>query len=132
MSFTSWQYAIMLPVVFLLYWPLPWRGRIWLLLLASYFFYGFWDARFLALLLSSTTVDFFCGLAMAGRRESPVRVAATAAAPLAWLGFYRLALQKTAALDHWIFIAAAVFPFFSARCTLCSGACRPPGNAGPS
>ena len=28
MSFVSWQYALFLPTVVLLYWRLPWRGRI--------------------------------------------------------------------------------------------------------
>ena len=31
------------------------------ILIASYFFYGFWDYRFLALLLFSTSLDFFAG-----------------------------------------------------------------------
>src|SRR5438874_1778718 len=53
-SFVSWQYALFLPAVVLLYWRLPWRGRIFLLLAGSYFFYGMWDARFLALLLTTT------------------------------------------------------------------------------
>ena len=35
MSFTSWEYALFLPAVVLLYWRLPWRGRIWLLLGAT-------------------------------------------------------------------------------------------------
>lgn len=112
MSFISWQYAFLLAAVVLLYWQLPWRGRIWLLLGASYLFYGFWDARFLALLLTSTTVDFFCGLAMAGQRQSLGRVAAVASMPFAWLGIYTLAMQKGMKIDHWILIAGAIFPLF--------------------
>lgn len=69
MSFVSWQYALLLLGVFALYWRLPWRGRIWLVLGASYFFYGVWDVRFLALLLTSTAIDFYCGLAIAGERR---------------------------------------------------------------
>ncbi len=66
MSFVSWQYALFLPLLVLLYWQLPWRGRIFLLIAGSYFFYGMWDARFLALLLTTTVVDFFGVLAIAG------------------------------------------------------------------
>lgn len=58
MSFTSWQFAALLIGVFALYWQLPWRGRIWLLLGSSYFFYGAWDARFLALHFTTTIVIF--------------------------------------------------------------------------
>ena len=35
-SFVSWQFAALLAVVVPLYWALPWRGRIWLLLAGSY------------------------------------------------------------------------------------------------
>jgi alginate O-acetyltransferase complex protein AlgI len=110
MSFISWQYACLLLGVFLLYWQMPWRGRIWLLLLASYVFYGFWDVRFLALLLTSTTIDFFCGLAIGGQRQPLGRVALTAFLPLAWLCLCRAALEKALVLDRWILIAAALFP----------------------
>ncbi len=38
------------------------RAQNILLLIASYIFYGYWDWRFLALLLTSTVLDYFCGL----------------------------------------------------------------------
>lgn len=37
-----------------------WQNR--LLLVASYYFYGSWDWRFLSLIVASTLVDYFCGL----------------------------------------------------------------------
>ena len=114
MSFISWSYALLLLVVFIAYWRLPWRGRIWLLLAASYVFYGCWDGRFLALLLTSTTVDFFCGLAIAGERRPVTRVAATATVPFLWLGGYTLFRQQGAVVEHWILAAAAGFPVFFA------------------
>ncbi len=58
MSFISWQYPLFLAAVVALYWQLPARGKVWLILGASYLFYGVWDARFLALLLTSTAIDF--------------------------------------------------------------------------
>jgi alginate O-acetyltransferase complex protein AlgI len=67
MLFNSLAFAIFLPVVFGLYW---WMGR-WknglriqnLFLIASgYFFYGWWDWRFLGLLAASTLVDYFVAL----------------------------------------------------------------------
>ena len=114
MSFISWSYALLLLVVFFTYWRLPWRGRIWLLLAASYVFYGCWDGRFLALLLTSTTVDFFCGLAIVGERRPLTRVAATAAVPFLWLGGYTLFRHQGAEVEHWILAAAAGFPVFFA------------------
>ncbi|MBP7928403.1 MAG: MBOAT family protein [Acidimicrobiia bacterium] len=59
MQFNSMQYAIFLPLVVLLYWRLPYRYRNVLILIASYYFYGSWDVRFLALLGFSTVCDFF-------------------------------------------------------------------------
>ena len=88
MSFVSWQYAFFLAAMVGLYWQLPWRGRIVLLLAGSYVFYGTWDARFLALLLASTTIDFFCGLAMVRERPGTLKVFFTASLPAIWLAGY--------------------------------------------
>jgi len=85
MSFTSWQFAALLIGVFAFYWRLPWRGRIWLLLGASYVFYGAWDARFLALHFTTTIVDFFAALAMNRQRVAISRVAAMTSLPALWM-----------------------------------------------
>jgi alginate O-acetyltransferase complex protein AlgI len=50
-------FAFLIPVV-LAYWCLNRRQQNIFLLLASYFFYGWWDWRFLALMICSTTMDF--------------------------------------------------------------------------
>ncbi len=112
MSFISWAYALLLAGVFLAYWRLPWRGRIWLLLVASYVFYGCWDGRFLALLLSSTIIDFFCGLAIAGQRRPVSHVFATALLPFLWLGGYALYPGQAGLVGPSILAAAGIFPFF--------------------
>lgn len=110
MSFVSWQYALFLPLMALLYWRLPGRARIWLLLAASYTFYGTWDARFLALLLASTCIDYFCGLAMVGQREHLARVVAVALLPALSLSCVQVVTGKSAGVDGWILIAAISFP----------------------
>ena len=46
------------------------RAQNAMLLVASYVFYGFWDYRFLFLIMLSTAVDFVCGLAIAGQIPS--------------------------------------------------------------
>jgi D-alanyl-lipoteichoic acid acyltransferase DltB (MBOAT superfamily) len=53
-------------VVYLAYWRLNHRRQNLLLLVASYVFYGFWDYRFLFLILVSTVIDFIGGLGVAG------------------------------------------------------------------
>lgn len=64
MLFNSIEYLIFLPLVFLSYWALR-RNLRWqniFLLLASYLFYGWWDWRFLSLIILSSTVDYVVGL----------------------------------------------------------------------
>src|SRR5690242_10662182 len=58
MLFDSPAYFVFLIPVVLVYWRLNRREQNLFLLLASYFFYGWWDWRFLALMIGSTTVDF--------------------------------------------------------------------------
>ncbi len=110
MSFISWEFALFLPLVFALYWRLPHRGRILLLFAASYLFYGWWDARFLALLLVSTCTDFFCAQAIAGVRVPLVRVFGTCALPFLWLTLYRIVWPDGAIISHAALLAAALFP----------------------
>jgi alginate O-acetyltransferase complex protein AlgI len=68
MLFNSFDFAIFLPIVFILYWFVmnkSLRQQNALLLIASYFFYACWDWRFLFLLLFSTLLDYCTGLKMA-------------------------------------------------------------------
>lgn len=61
MLFNSLAFLLFLPLVFMCYWFLL-QKRIQyqnlLILAASYLFYGWWDWRFLSLILFSTMVDF--------------------------------------------------------------------------
>jgi len=64
MLFNSFDFAVFLPLVFGLYWFVfnrSLRLQNLLLLVASYVFYGWWDPRFLLLILFSTCVDFLIG-----------------------------------------------------------------------
>ena len=73
MTFNSLQYAAFLPVVLVLYWSLGHRAQNRLLLVVSYLFYSFWDWRFLALLLVSTSVDFLTGALLAQSEDDGPR-----------------------------------------------------------
>ena len=67
MLFNSIDFAIFLPVVFILYWFATNRNlkmQNLLIVLASYLFYGWWDWRFLSLIFFSTLVDYAIGLAL--------------------------------------------------------------------
>ena len=58
MLFDTPIYFAFLVLVVLTYWRLRWRRQNVVLLLASYFFYGWWDWRFLLLMISSTGIDY--------------------------------------------------------------------------
>ena len=67
MLFNSINFALFLPVVFLLYWfatnkKLSLQNGF--LLATSYFFYACWDWRFMFLLMFSTLLDYITGLKM--------------------------------------------------------------------
>ncbi len=65
MLFNSIDFAIFLPIVFLLYWFITNKNlklQNLLIVVSSYVFYGWWDWRFLALILFSTLVDYLIGL----------------------------------------------------------------------
>ena len=65
MLFNSLDFAIFLPIVFGLYWFVFNKNlklQNFLIVAASYFFYGWWDWRFLFLILFSTLVDYSIGV----------------------------------------------------------------------
>ena len=67
MLFNSLEYLLFLPTAWLLYWLVFNKNltiQNGLLLFASYFFYALWDWRFLSLIVGSTIVDYFVGLAI--------------------------------------------------------------------
>lgn len=65
MTFVSLAYALLLPLVFAVYWLALGRSvrgqNLWLLA-AGYVFYGWWDWRFLGLLLLTTVTSWACAL----------------------------------------------------------------------
>jgi len=62
MLFNSLQFFLFFFLVYALYLILNHKWQNKMLLLASYFFYGCWDWRFLSLIWISTVVDYFCGI----------------------------------------------------------------------
>ncbi|WP_299215943.1 MBOAT family O-acyltransferase [uncultured Dokdonia sp.] len=75
MLFNSIDFALFLPIVFLIYWGIVQKSisvQNVFIILASYTFYGWWDWRFLFLILTSTLVDYFVGLGLK-KQESQKR-----------------------------------------------------------
>ena len=96
MLFNSHEFLFaFLPVVLVGWWALrrPTARLAWLAL-ASWFFYAWWDWRFVPLMIGSTTVDYIAGQAIASatdeRRRKLVLVAAMTI-NLGVLGFFKYA-----------------------------------------
>lgn len=72
MLFNSIQFAIFLPIVFVLYWFLTNKNikvQNILLLVASYVFYGWWDWRFLCLLIILSATNYYIGIEIENNQE---------------------------------------------------------------
>ena len=74
MLFNSLEFAVFLPVVFLLYWFVFNRSvkeQNLFVVVASYVFYGWWDWRFLILIAFTSAFSFCCGLWIDKYRGAP-------------------------------------------------------------
>lgn len=95
MLFNSIDFAVFLPVVFILYWFITQNNlkiQNLLVVAASYFFYGWWDWRFLSLILSSTIVDYFVGIRMIKERNQRKRkglLLVSIIVNIGFLGFFK-------------------------------------------
>ena len=76
MLFNSLEFGIFLPIVFLLYWY-AFQSNLKLqnafVLAASYFFYGWWDWRFLILIFISSLADYTIGSLLGKSKEKKQR-----------------------------------------------------------
>ncbi len=73
MLFNSFQFIGFFIVVYSLYRLLNHRRQNYMLLAASYIFYGSWDWRFLSLIFLSTVLDYYCGMKIGGSNEPQKR-----------------------------------------------------------
>lgn len=69
MLFNSWQFGVFLPIVFGLYWSVPQRFRVWLILAASYWFYMSWNVKYVVLILFTTIISYMAGIFLERYRE---------------------------------------------------------------
>ena len=111
MTFTTLTFGIFLVITFGVYWWLrSWQAQNRFLLVASYFFYGWWDWRFCGLMLLSSVADY--GFALALDRTDPWRrrklvVAASCVFNLTLLGFFKYfnffaeSARELAQAMHW-------------------------------
>ena len=64
MLFNTIEYVIFLPIVLLVFYLIPHRYRWIFLLASSYYFYMCWKVEYLAIIIISTLIDYWCGRKM--------------------------------------------------------------------
>jgi D-alanyl-lipoteichoic acid acyltransferase DltB (MBOAT superfamily) len=95
MLFNSIEFAIFLPVVFFVYWFITNNNlkiQNLFILIASFIFYGWWDWRFLILIIISSIVDYTIGIFLSKTEVIAHRkllLACTLFVNLSILGFFK-------------------------------------------
>src|SRR5260370_32458696 len=92
MLFNTTHFCLFLAVVLILFYLSPRRLRKYILVGASCYFYASWNAKFIALLLTLTVIDYVAGLWLERVPPGPRRKAVlifSLAANLGFLGFFK-------------------------------------------
>ncbi|MGM5471339.1 MBOAT family O-acyltransferase [Flavobacteriaceae bacterium LMO-SS05] len=111
MLFNSIDFAVFLPIVFILYWFVTnsnLKSQNFLIVTASYLFYGWWDWRFLSLIVFSTIVDYIVGRKLRIEENQAKRKILLWASILVNLGFLGFFKYYNFFLDNFI----TAFSFF--------------------
>ena len=114
MLFNSLDFAVFLPIVFILYWSLNSKGlkvQNLLLVIASYVFYGWWDWRFLSLIFFSTLVDYTVGIKLLHEKKPSARKVFLWISILVNLGFLGVFKYYNFFVDNFV----EAFSFFGAQ-----------------
>lgn len=114
MLFNSIDFAIFLPIVFILYWFVTNKNLKWqnvLIAATSYLFYGWWDWRFLSLILFSTIVDYIVGIELSKQNNPTNRKILLYTSILVNLGLLGFFKYCSFFIDNFI----AAFSFFGSE-----------------
>ena len=114
MLFNSIDFAIFLPAVFFLYWFVVNKNLKFqnaLIVFASYVFYGWWDWRFLSLIIFSTVVDYIVGQTLRTEQQPIKRKVLLWLSIIVNLGFLGFFKYYNFFLDNFL----AAFTLFGAQ-----------------
>lgn len=116
MLFTSWVFLVFLALFCLAYWTFHGRARLWTMFLFSLVFYGWWDWRFIALLLFSAVLDYNLGIWIADSsnpRRRRALVVTSVIINLSFLGFFKyfnFFADSAAQALRWVGVGVAYQP----------------------
>src|ERR1700733_94836 len=92
MLFNTAHFFIFLAAVLVLFYASPRRSQKYILLVASYWFYGTWNYHFIPLLLTLTSIDYTAGIWLERVKTVSKKKAVllfSLSANLAFLGFFK-------------------------------------------
>lgn len=92
MVFNSLTFLIFISIFLPTYFLLRGRMRMWLCLISSYIFYGWWDWRFLFLVLFTTSLDYTLGVLIEDTDDAKKKrrlLIISVFANLGFLGFFK-------------------------------------------
>lgn len=111
MLFNSLEFFLFLPLVFVLYWFVVHKKlklQNFLILVASYVFYGWWDYRFLSLIALSTVVDYFIGLTIHNADKKSIRKRWLLVSMLFNLGLLGFFKYYNFFIESWVDLLASI------------------------
>ncbi|MCM1189187.1 MAG: MBOAT family protein [bacterium] len=117
MLFNSFSFLIFFPAVTLVYFIIPRKIRYIWLLFASYFFYMCWNAKYVALIATSTLITWVCGILLGKTKKARIKkliVAGGAVSNLLILFFFKyfdFFLENINSLLRLFHISAVDNPF---------------------
>lgn len=92
MLFSSVVFLYFMLLFFPLYFLTKGKSRLWVCLIGSYIFYGWWDYRFIALILTLTLINYLCGLKLSSSnsgKEKSTYLWISITSSLGILGFFK-------------------------------------------
>lgn len=113
MLFNSLDFAIFLPIVFVIYWFIVNRNlklQNLFIVISSFIFYGWWDWRFLSLILFSIITDYFIGLSLLNQENNKKRKLILWISIIVNLGFLGIFKYYNFFIENFI----SAFSFFGA------------------
>lgn len=109
MSFASWEFLVFFAVFFVIYYAFPaLRIQNITIVVGSYFFYAWWDWRFLPLLLLLSLVNYIAALAIEQADDRGTKKLALIVSLLVSFGvlaifkYFNFFIESAAPLLHWI------------------------------
>lgn len=105
MVFNSFHFLLFFPVVVIGYFSIPYKVRYLWLLVASYYFYMCWNAKYALLMTTSILITYLSGLLITATRSTRLKklwVALSFLSNLAILFFFKYYNFFGGAVNHWL------------------------------